>query len=324
MKRLFISLLVFMLTLTFIGCDSEEINAVSSESSIVSESESAEGSKEESMEESMEESVDPTLNATKKITTLDYVNKGKMGDVDGPAFCVYSKKGFNGASVVLDIANSEIQTKLPDGKHVNGYIFLGADVFEGAYWINCFDAGLCWSGRSGGWHIFYNIYETVNESTSSWYESTKKLPKNGRYRMTLELIEDELAKLTVEGLDNKFKDSVKIEIKGAKKTGINTGMLFNVALDYPPDTKVDQNGEPTEDWGQITLAHSDKGIYLKNLHATELTLFKNGVAQTWLSKQNSSVGIWPDKQIEGFDYAPTEVFLYDGSEYYINLDMNRK
>ena len=34
-------------------------------------------------------------------------------------------------------------------------------------------------------------------------------------------------------------------------------------------------------------------------------------------------GFGPDKMLE-FDYAPTEIGVFDGTEYYINLDMNRK
>lgn len=322
MKKINAFLLTLILAFTFVGCESEEIQTVSSE--VINESsEASEIDKEESMEESIDISFDPTVNSVKAINSLNYKNNGKMGDIDGPAFAVYSNKGYNGASVIVDIANSEIQTKLPDGRFVNGYMFLGADVFSGGYWINCFDAGLCWSGVNGGWHIFYNIYETVNENTPSWYESSKKLPKNGRYKITLSIIANESARLTVEGLDNNFKDSVVIEVKGAKKDGSNTSMLFNVALDYPPNTKVDEKGSPCEDWTTITLANSDKGLYFRKLHATELTLFKSDVAEPWTDNKNSSIGLWPDKSISGFDYSPTEVYLYDGTEYYVNLDMNR-
>lgn len=266
----------------------------------------------------------PEESARKMINSLNYTNTGKMSDDDGPAFVAYSKRGYNGASVVIDIKNSEIQAKLPDGRHVNGYMFLGMDVYEGGYWANCFDAGLCWSGGSGGWHIFYNVYETVNESTKNWYESSKKLPQNGKYKLTLALIEDESALLTVEGLTNGFKDSVKIEVKGAKQDGSNISMLFNTALDYPQNTKVDENGDPSEDWAVITLANSDKGLYLRNIHATDMKLYKKGIEEDWTDQKNSAVSIWPDKAVEGFDYAPTEVFLFDGTEYYINLDMNRE
>ena len=44
------------------------------------------------------------VNDTKTtISTLDYKNTGKMGDTDGPAFAVYSKTGYTGASATLDI-----------------------------------------------------------------------------------------------------------------------------------------------------------------------------------------------------------------------------
>lgn len=327
MKRIKCLLLIFALMLSFVGCTSDEDESFASkengESSEISEI-SEEESMEVSNEASAEASADPTQNASGTLDSLNYKNNGKMGDNDGPAFAVYSKQGYNGASVTVDIANSKIQTKLKDGRFVNGYMFLGADVFSGGYWINCFDAGLCWSGIDGGWHIFYNVYETVNENTPSWYESSKKLPKNGKYVITLRFTDDECALLTVEGVNNNFKDSVRIEVKGAKKDGSNTGMLFNVALDYPPNTKVDKDGNPSEDWTVITLANSDQGLYLKELHATDLKLFKNDALEPWTDEKNSSLGLWPDKSIGGFDYSPAEVYLFDGTEYFINLDMNRK
>lgn len=273
--------------------------------------------------ESAENSFDPSANVRKIIKTLDYKNNGKMGDTDGPAFAVYSKKGYNGASVDLNLADTEISTRLPDGRFINGYSFLGIDVYEGNYWVNCVDAGLCWSGTSGGWHLFYNIYETLNEHTNSWYESGKKLPKNGTYRMTMTVTSDNYATLTVESLNGNFKDSVRVEVKGAKANGSNTAFLFNTALDYPPNTKLDSFGNPSEDWVEITLANSDKGLYLRKLHASNLKLFKNGKEEDWTDNKTSATSIWPDKSVQGFDYSPTEIYLYDGREYYINLDMNR-
>ena len=267
--------------------------------------------------------VDVTEDAKRVINSLNYKNNGKMSDNDGPAFAVYSKKGYNGASVVVNIADSEINTLLPDGRYVNGYCFLGLDVYDGSYWTNCADVGLCWSGENGGWHIFYNIYETLHEDMRSWYESGKMLPKNGRYRLTLTVTRNDYVKLTVESLDGPFRDSVELAVKGALADGSNTSMLFNVALDYPPNTKLDRNGNACEDWAEITLANSDKGLYFKKLHATELTLFKKGEPLDWEDDLISSVGIWPDKTVKEFDYYPTEVFIFDGKQYYVNLDMNR-
>lgn len=307
MKRLIIVLLCLIFITVFVSCSNETAQTLS----------------ETDMTEISSASVDPTAASTKIISTLDYKNNGKMGDTDGPAFAVYSKTGYNGASVDINLADTEIETVLPDGRFVNGYCFLGIDVYEEGYWCNCIDAGLCWSGTDGGWHVFYNIYETLNESTAFWYESGKKLPKNGTYQMVLTVTEDNYATLTVKSLTGAFKDSVKIEVKGAKADGTNTAFLFNTAIDYPPDTKVDSNGNPSEDWAEITLANSDKGIYLKKLHVTNLSLSKNGETEQWTDSKTSALSIWPDKNVQGFDYSPTVVYLYDGSEYYINLDMNR-
>ena len=306
MKKIFLLLLATVCLLSVFSCEGG-VN----ESEAVSETASE------------EVSVHPMDRADKIISSLDYKNTGKMGDTDGPAFAVYSNTGFSGASATLDLEGMEIKTLMDDGKHLNGYVFLGIDVYEGAWWQNCVDVGLCWSGTSGGWHIFYNMYEPVNQSTPTWYESSKKLPKNDTYVMTLKLIEDEKALLTIEAANSNFKDSVEVEVKGAKKDGSNTAFLFNVALDYPQNTKVDVNGKPSENWKDITYGNTDKGVYLKSFRAYDLTLYQGETALNWTNDKNAAVSIWPDKK-EGFDYAPTQVGLFDGTEYYINLDMNRK
>lgn len=310
MKKFFVLLIASLCAFSAVACDNE-----TNESKDVSEAVS---------NVSEEVSVDPMENADKIISSLDYKNTGKMGDTDGPAFAVYSYMGYSGATVTMNIKDMEIKTVMPDGKHLNGYAFLGFDVFnDEGYWMNCIDVGLCWSGTSGGWHVFYNMYKPVNEGTRTWYESSKKLPKNDTYVMTLKLIDEQKALLTVEAVEGKFKDSVEIEVFGAKADGSNTAALFNVALDYPGDTKVDRNGNPCEDWKEITLANSDKGVCLKSLHAFDLKLFKGEEEYPWTNDRNSAVSIWPDKPLE-FDYAPTEIGVFDGTEYYINLDMNRK
>lgn len=277
--------------------------------------------------DSSAESADIMKRASKVISSLNYTNSGKMGDTDGPAFAVYSKIGYRGAAVKMDIADMEIETLMSDGRFINGYAFLGIDVYGGEagseWWINCIDAGLCWSGEKGGWHVFYNIYEPLNESTSTWYESSKILPKNDVYAMSLVLTEDNYALLTVKGQRTGAKDTVKIEVKGAKKDGSNTSFLFNTALDYPPDTKVDREGNACEDWTEITLANTDKGLYLRSFHVSELMLFRGEEWDSWTDGKNQAVGIWPDKAVDGFDYSPVEVGIFDGTEYYINLDMNR-
>ena len=259
------------------------------------------------------------------ISSLDYKNTGKMGDTDGPAFAVYSKNGYNGASVDLNIKDVEIRTRFKgELRYINAYAFLGIDVTRNGYWSNCIDTGLVWSGSTGGWHIFYNIYQTLNPDTPSWYESNKILPKNDEYTLTLTITEDNYALLVVEGKNNGFRDQVTIEVKGAKKDGSTTGFLFNVALDYPENTKVDSEGNPSNNWKTITLANTDKNLYFKNLLAYNLTLFSGEEERIpWTRDKNSAVSIWPDITL-GFDYAPTTVGIFDGTKYCIDLDMNRK
>ena len=282
-------------------------------------------SDESSQAESVGESSDSLLeNAKKVLRSLEYKNIGKMGDTDGPAFAVYSNVGFSAAEVTLDIAGMDINTLMPDGRYVNGYSFLGIDVYNsGDYWMNCVDAGLCWSGAKGGWHLFYNLYEPLNESTPTWYESRRILPKDDVYTMKLELIGNDKALLTIKGENSGKTDSIELEVKGALADGSNTAFLFNTALDYPPDTKLDQNGDPTEDWVEITLANSDKGIKLRDFRASGLKLFKGETATDWSDADTAAVSIWPDKTIKGFDYSPTEIGVINSDEFYINLDMNR-
>lgn len=313
MKKIVSICLLALLILGFSACDSGEAQNNSSADDISGQQ----------SEQSEEVSIDYMEKAEKVISSLDYENTGKMGDVDGPAFAVYSNTGYSGASAVLDLEGMEIKTRMDDGKFLNGYVFLGIDVYEGSWWQNCVDVGLCWSGTSGGWHIFYNMYEAVGKDTPTWYESSKKLPKNDTYVMTLKLIEDEKALITVEAVNGKFKDSVEVEVKGAKKDGSNTAFLFNVALDYPQNTKVDVNGNPSDNWKDITYGNTDKGVCLRSFRAYDLTLYQGETALDWTNDKNAAVSIWPDKK-EGFDYAPTQVGLFDGTEYFINLDMNRK
>lgn len=311
MKKLILLFVSLVLVVSLFACENNTQEESSVDDSSVVENES-------SLSEESQDSVSSTV-----INSLNYTNKGRMGDTDGPAFAVYSEKGYNAASVVLDMASVEMKNVLPDGRYLNGYSFLGIDIYDGDFWMNCIDAGFCWSGRRGGWHIFYNIYETLTPNTRSWYESSKILPSYDSYVMRLEIIDDNYARLTVRGVTTGVTDDVLIQVKGAKKDGSNTAFLFNSALDFPPDTKVDRNGAPSENWTEITLANTDLGIQFKSLKATELTLYEEGVETPWTNDKNSSVSIWPDKDVYGFDYAPTEVTLYDGTEYLINFDMNR-
>ncbi len=306
MKKIICLALAALTSLSVVACGNADDVFVSSEPS------------------SFKEESQGNMEITKTISTLDYANYGRMGDLDGPAFAVYSKQGYTGATVDVDIANSKINCAMTDGKFVNGYAFLGVDIYGETEWENCVDAGLCWAGADEGWHVFYNIFHTLNPNTNSWYESRIKLPYNDIYTMTFEIVEDNYALLTVTGKNTHASDSVRIEVKGAKKDGSNTAFLFNAALDFPPDTKIDRNGNYCEDdWIEIVLANTGKDAYLKELLVTNMKLLQGENELKWTNDMNESVAIWPDKTYRGIDYSPTKVDLYDGSQYYIHFDMNR-
>ena len=74
---------------------------------------------------------------------------------------------------------------------------------------------------------------------------------------------------------------------------------------------------------EITLENTDKGLYLRSFHVEDLTLYKGDATFPWTNDKSSAVSIWPDQSIAGFDYSPTVVETSDGTEYVIDLDMNR-
>ncbi len=325
MKR-YICLFFAVVCLGLVSCgEGETSSAVSAESVAERVEESVAAS---SSEESVVVEPNPVEllreQALDSLDSLTYTNKGKMGDIDGPAFAVYSKVGYYGASAVLDLQNAVLHRVLPDARFVNAYAFFGVDVYAGEWWQNCADVGFCRSGRTGRWHLFYNIYEPLHPDTPTWYESSVSLPEDV-YDMTFVMEGDNYVRLTVTGREKGRTDTVLVEIKGAKSDGSNTAMLFNAALDYPPDTKVDRQGKPCEDFVEITLANTDLGLYFHSLHVKELTLYSKKApdGQKWTPEATSSVGIWPDASEKRFDYAPTTVYTFDGSEFVIDLDMNR-
>ena len=67
-------------------------------------------------------------------------------------------------------------------------------------------------------------------------------------------------------------------------------------------------------------------MFFKDLYVSELKLYSESKpeGETWTPEMTNSTGIWPDKSVSVFDYAPTTVYTFDGSSYLIDLDMNRK
>ncbi|MBE6579175.1 MAG: hypothetical protein E7651_05120 [Ruminococcaceae bacterium] len=322
MKK-FLCVCLASLCLCLAACGGAEVSQA--ESSVFS----VESVEESSMESSEEVSIDVIGelrdSATGKLDSLTYTNNGRMGDLDGTAFAIYSPIGYNGASGTIDLKNAQLRRVLPDGRFINAYAFFGVDVYSGEWWQNCVDVGFCRSGQTGKWHLFYNMYEPLNEGTNTWYESSKTLPDD-IYDMTFTMEGDQYVRLTVTGRNRGRTDTVLVEVKGAKADGSNTAFLFNAALDYPPDTMLDREGNPCSDFVEITLACTDLGLYFRNLYVSELKLYSEDKpeGETWTSELAQSTGIWPDQTNAGFDYAPTTIYTFDGSAYVIDFDMNRK
>ncbi len=305
------------------ACGGEEVSQAESSSQTL------ESAEESSMESSEEISIDEIQSlrdsASGVLNSLTYTNEGKMGDLDGPAFAVYSHVGYNGASATIDLKNAKLQRVLPDGRFINAYAFFGIDVYSGEWWQNCVDVGFCRSGKTGKWHLFYNMYEPLNESTPTWYESSTNLPDD-IYDMTFAMEGDQYVRLTVTGRNRGKTDTVLVEVKGAKADGSNTAFLFNAALDYPPNTLVDKDGNYCTDYAEVTLANTDLGLFFTDLYVSDLKLYSEDVpeGQAWTQEMTHSTGIWPDKSVSAFDYAPTTVYTFDGSAYLIDLNMNRQ
>lgn len=252
----------------------------------------------------------------------------RMGDEDGPAYCVYSVQGVQAASMEVELSQAEIQIYREDGRHVNAYIFLGADVYhaEEGYWVNCADAGLVYSGEDG-WHVFYNLYSSSDPNASTWYESDLRLNSDHDYRLTLDSSQiDGKAVLSVYDLTTDRRvERVILELQYAKKDGSNTAFLTDFALDYPEDTMQDANGNPSDDWLAITLGNTDRGMYLRNVRVRNCTVMRDGVEYAWTNEQTANRGIWPDETMREIDYACTEVRnARENISYIVNLDMNRK
>lgn len=257
------------------------------------------------------------------ISTFNYRNPGRMSDNDGPAFVAYSKIGYSGASATVDLGNTKVNGALSNGKFINAYIFLGIDVFGETEWENCVDVGFAWAGAKGGWHLFYNLFLKYDGTRFEWWESSNTLPQDDIYDLSCKLIAEEEVLFTAKGRTSGVEESVRFKLRHAKLDGSNTSCLFNCALDFPPESKIDRNGDPCEDWPEIVLGNTDKGGCLKNLTVTDMTLYTGTEPSKWTNEKNSDIGIWPDASFTVFDYAPTIVDCMDGSAYHIRLDMDR-
>ncbi|PKM61737.1 MAG: hypothetical protein CVU97_06855 [Firmicutes bacterium HGW-Firmicutes-21] len=266
---------------------------------------------------------------TPDMTNLTYDNgSGKMGDNDGPAYAIYSKKGYNKASIDVLISDIKLNNiRKSDGKHVNAYLFLGIDIYdENGNWVNCLDTGFCYTGKNGGWHLFYNLYTKKDENQVNWYESNIILNPNHDYRLTLDSsTQDGRAMVTIYDLnDERIVDSIEFESAYSLADGSNTSYLQNFALDYPGDVKLDTSGNPSEnDFIEITLYNTDEGLYMKNITIENAMLFEGGSQHPWTDDRTQNRSLWPDCSM-GVDYAVVKVWVdtLDDS-FTVSFDMNR-
>ena len=270
------------------------------------------------------------------LTNLTFANVGTrangylMGDLDGPAYCVYSKVGYNKASFEVNLKDIKINLKRKsDSKHMNAYMFLGADVYQSKdkYWANCIDAGLVMSGGGGGWHLFYSLYSV--DSTfqgNKWYESKKNLNPTHRYRIELDAsINDGEATLTAYNLTEGgvVDDSVTFQLRYAKKNGENVRIYQDYALDYPPNIKLDTQGNPSNDWEEITLYNTDENIYMKNVRIENVKIYNTDGEHIWTEEHTAERGMWPDKTNK-IDYEVVKIKnpIFD-SYIWFDFDMNK-
>lgn len=261
---------------------------------------------------------------SQSMNSRTYDNAGKfMGDSDGPAYCVYSKKGYNVASIDVLLRDVQVQIdRRSDDRILVAYIFLGMDIAdENGQWKNCLDAGLQY-GTAHQWHLFYSLFD-ASEGQQKWYESRKMLDPTHDYRLTLDASKNNgWAELTAYDLtEGRVADSVLLQARYAYKDGHNVSFYQDYALDFPTNVKYTTAGVPSErDWEEITLYNTDQGCYLKNLRIVKATL--NG--QPWTAADTDRRVMWPDCHNTKIDYPAVKVSLaaFD-TELQLDLDMNR-
>lgn len=249
-----------------------------------------------------------------------------MGDCDGPAFCVYSKKGYNCAS--MDIVLSDLQmnvSRQSDQRLLTAYIFLGADSYDdNGSFVNCFDAGLGYDIVKQKWVLFYNILY-VQPIQQKWYMSSKPLDETHDFRLVLDTSQEDgwatmiLYDLTAGGIEY---DRASFRTFHTCKDGHNTVYYQDYALDFPDNVKYDTSSQPVDsNWPEITLYNTDQSIYMKNLKILNITINN----QPWTADKTANRALWPDCTMAWMDYPVLTVSHGNfDSEWLIDIDMNRK
>lgn len=265
----------------------------------------------------------------KSKTNLGFKNSGRyQGDNDGPAYVIYSKIGYNKASFEFHMSQAKVNMRRKsDQRWTNSYIFLGIDVYdENQKFLNCIDAGFCYSGGVQNWHLFYNLLNTTQGE--SWYESSVVLDETHDYKLILDCSEkDGAARLIIVDItaDNQIVDSAEFEVMYAKKDGSNLSMYQDFAIDFPEDIKRNRAGEYSQDdWEEITLYNTDEGIYLNNIVIHDAKLYSPDGEYSWSESRTNDHFMWPSTTFRKIDYACTKIrFQEKNNEMILDLDMNR-
>jgi uncharacterized lipoprotein NlpE involved in copper resistance len=265
--------------------------------------------------------------SNQSVTNLTWENSGnKVGDNDGPSYVVYSKKGYNKASV--DVAVSKIKTNLvrkSDKKSLNAYAFLGIDVYsKNDQWQNCADAGLVCTGNNGKWHAFANRYMAAPED-NTWWESSINLDAGHDYQIILDSSQNkEQFILTIIDVTdgNKQIESKTFDLYYAKADGSNTAYYQNYAMDFPEDVRKDINQDDTVDWEKITQYNTNEDLYTKNIRISNAKLSNASGSVLWTEDLTQERFMWPDKNNK-ITYPCTTVDAEKRDyESIINLNMN--
>ncbi|WP_411678349.1 hypothetical protein [Caproicibacter sp.] len=263
------------------------------------------------------------------FTNLTWKNhSGKVGDNDGPAYVVYSNRGYYKASEA--VAVSGIQQNLvrrSDGKTVNAYLFLGIDIYDGATgeWMNCADAGLAFRGSDGGFHAFVNRF-MVEDGEKSWWESQEELDRTHDFEIVLDTSEKaNWLKLTIIDITagNKTVDSKSFPMKGTLPDGSNTAYYQDYAIDFPDDVCDDKREHDFRDWDHVMAYNENENLYLKNIRISEATLYGPCGSRPWTEECTEERFLWPDRTRK-INYVCTTVYnVQKDRELIIELDMNR-
>lgn len=264
----------------------------------------------------------PTLPQPQGTDSLDsrtYKSKTRIGDWGGPAYAVYSNKGYNRASIDVELSDVEISmTRRSDGKTLVGYIFLGMNIYHptGGYWVNCLDAGIGYDGATGEWTIFHFIYDVSAAGQNKWYKSHRALDPTHDYRLILDCSKSSgWVTLTAYDItDDCVADSVEFQARYALKDGSNVDFLQDYAIDMKDDLLRDAEGnvyntpETADDisdagWKGIILYSTNENVYLRNLKITNATLND----QPWTSDKTRLRGCSPDYQQADIGYDVVKV-----------------